>query len=448
MKNEHTVVAIVIFNRFSNLERWITCWYQCVTEGAIENAELVIVHNYYGDETAKEKYSEYCTQHDIHYVPRLGEGYDIGAFQDVCQNRLAGFPNYDYLLWCTDDCIPMQKDFLAPFLTKLANPQVGVACMKLYSGPGYPDHVRTTGFCLRKELAQTLIFPVDTIRTKDDCYNFELRAGERTFYKQILNRGLLAEPVAPDAESPLWDTDFGDRLPRQMEHDQMFATSNPNSPNSEMDTIEKIRARSPLFERFQKEVQLAGCGNLPYFANGYAFEGGLCLEQNPSEFASLCVFLNERKPHATYVEIGSAGGGACLFLHQKVGFERMFSLDDGKHPRASLQPFHFGQIPDLTQYVGDSHAEEATQFLATHVDPAGIDVAFIDGDHSYRGVMCDILLVKPFCKPGTLLIFHDIVAVPDVRQAWLDGANLKLFRPIAEYVGSSVPLGIGVAEVC
>lgn len=436
---KHTVVVVVIYNRFSNLERWIACWKQCATE----DAELVIVHNYYGDESAKEKYGQYCAQRGIQYIPRLGEGYDIGAFQDICRNRLSEFPDYDYLLWCTDDCIPMQKDFIAPFLAKLTLPRVGVACMKLFSGSGYPDHVRTTGFCLRKEIAQALTFPADPIQTKDHCYDFELRAGEKTFYKQILNKGLLAVAVAPDAESPLWDTDFGDRLPRQMEHNQMFGSSKEH-----LDTIQKLQERNPAFEQLQKEVRLAGTDYLPFFANGYAFEGGLYLQQNPDEFAALCALLEERKPHATYVEIGSASGGACLFLHRKLGFKQVLSLDDGKHPRASVQPLHFGEIAGLTQYVGDSHAEAATRFLATHVGPEGIDVAFIDGDHSYRGVMCDILLVKPFCKPGTLIVFHDIVAVADVKQAWLDGASLKLFKPIAEYVGASVPLGIGVAEVC
>ena len=226
-----TIVAVVIYNRFSNLERWVACWKQCATDGA----ELVVVHNHYGDESAKEKYSAYCAQHGIRYVPRLGEGYDIGAFQDVCRDRLTGFPDYDYLLWCTDDCIPMQKDFIAPFLSKLSAPGIGISCMKLYTyagvGPWYPDHVRTTGFCLRKKTAQDLTFPVDPIQTKDHCWDFEVRAGRNTLYGQILSMGLVPGVVAPDSESPLWDTEFDGRLPRQMEHDLIFSPSLPETAN-------------------------------------------------------------------------------------------------------------------------------------------------------------------------------------------------------------------------
>ena len=217
------------------------------------------------------------------------------------------------------------------------------------------------------------------------------------------------------------------------------------SSKEHLDTIDKIRERSPEFAELQKEVRLAGTDPLAFRS---AFEGGLYLQQNPDEFAALCMLLDERKPHATYVEIGSASGGACLFLHRKLNFKQVLSLDDGKHPRAPEQVANFAEIIGLEQYIGDSHAEAATRFLATHVGPEGVDVAFIDGDHSYRGIMCDILLVKPFCKPGTLIVFHDIVAVADVKQAWVDAAALKLFKPIAEYVGASVPLGIGVAEVC
>lgn len=437
MNPKHTVVAVVIYNRFSNLERWIDCWHQCNTS----NAELVIVHNYYGNQSEKEKYSRYCTRHEVKYVPRLGEGYDIGAFQDVCRNRLTDFPDYDYILWCTDDCIPMQKDFITPFIAKLTMPGVGVSCMQISSE--YANHVRTTGFCLRKETAQALTFPTDPIQTKDHCFAFEHRAGAGTLYGQILSMGLVPMAVAPDAESPLWDTEFWRRLPRQTEHDRVFSR-----PKEHLDTIEKIQERNPEFGQLQKEVRLAGTDNLPFFANDYAFEGGLSLQQNPDEFAALCALLEERKPHATYVEIGSASGGACLFLHRKLGFSQVLSLDDGRHPRATEQPANFQEIIGLNQYVGDSHTDAATRFLATHVGPDGIQVAFIDGDHSYEGVMQDILLIKPFCKPGTLIVFHDIVAVPDVKEAWLNGQRLKLFKPIAEYVGQNLPLGIGVAEIC
>src|SRR5678809_1279931 len=133
------IVAVIVFNRIQNIQRWISCWKQCNTQ----NAELVIIHNYYNDEKEKEKFKSLCDQNNIRYVPRNGQGFDIGCFQDVVKERLSGFPNdWDYLLWCTDDVYPMTKDFITPFIEKYTE-RVGITCMKI--SRSVRDHVRTTG---------------------------------------------------------------------------------------------------------------------------------------------------------------------------------------------------------------------------------------------------------------------------------------------------------------
>lgn len=38
----------------------------------------------------------------------------------------------------------------------------------------------------------------------------------------------------------------------------------------------------------------------------------------------------------------------------------------------------------------------------------GVDVLFIDGDHSYKGVLTDWLLYSPLVKVGGIIAFHDI----------------------------------------
>jgi cephalosporin hydroxylase len=215
---------------------------------------------------------------------------------------------------------------------------------------------------------------------------------------------------------------------------------------SEVDTIAAIRSRYPDFSFIRDAIRNAGTDSLSHFGNDYAFEGGLSLQQNPDEFAALCAFLEERGPHRTYVEIGSASGGACLFLYQRLGFERVVSLDDGGHPRAPEQPANFAQIPGIRQYVGDSHAAAAESYLEAELD-GPVDVAFVDGDHSYAGVMQDIELMRRFCQPGSLLIFHDTIAAPDVEKAWLKSIRSDSLKPVAEYVGDERPLGIGIAEI-
>lgn len=213
-----------------------------------------------------------------------------------------------------------------------------------------------------------------------------------------------------------------------------------------LDSLAQIRARHPDFSSVRDRIRASGTDSLSHFGNGYTHEGGLLLQQNPDEFAALTLFLRERKPHRHYMEIGSASGGACLFLSREVGFESIVSLDDGQHPRATAQAEHFAQVPNFTQYLGDSHSAEAREFLKMTARDK-FDVAFIDGDHSYEGVWQDIELTLPFCRTGTLIVLHDTLACDGVKKAWIRMVKEKKLKPLAEYWGEERPLGIGVGEV-
>lgn len=210
-------------------------------------------------------------------------------------------------------------------------------------------------------------------------------------------------------------------------------------------SVAKLEQQSD-FAALRERIRRAGTSSLSHFGNGYTHEGGYHLQQNPDEFASLLLFLQSRAPFAQYLEIGSASGGACLLLSQTVKLGRVLSLDDGQHPDAGLQDRHFAQIPGCVRFLGDSHGVLARQFLETHVREP-LDVAFIDGDHSYSGVTQDVQLVWPHCRPGTLLILHDTVACEGVAQAWWDLNREGRVRPCAEFLGADKPLGIAVAEV-
>jgi predicted O-methyltransferase YrrM len=213
-----------------------------------------------------------------------------------------------------------------------------------------------------------------------------------------------------------------------------------------LDSIGGIKNRHADFVAVRDRVRSAGTDNLDHFGNGYTHEGGLYLQQNPDEFAALTLFLRERGPYRNYLEIGSASGGACLFLYREVGLGNVISLDDGQHPRALSQHEHFSQIENFSQFRGDSHSDDARRFLEEHVHDQ-LDVAFIDGDHSYEGVWQDIELSRPFCRAGALMILHDIVSCEDVGRAWYRCAKDGIVKPLAEFVGAEKPLGIAVGAV-
>lgn len=198
------VVAVVVHKRWDNIQRWLSCWAQCNTY----NAELVIIINSDNGQPVESFYREsYAT--GVKFIHRPNIGYDIGAFQDVCRQRLHGFPDYDYLLWCTDDTIPMDKDFINAFLVQFEK-HIGLTCMQISNE--VTRHVRTTGFCIRKDVAGRLKFPADPITTIQQCLHFEHRGGLRTLMKQVEAMRLYCLQVTPDFEkAPLYDMGFWTR---------------------------------------------------------------------------------------------------------------------------------------------------------------------------------------------------------------------------------------------
>ena len=216
------VVAVIVYSRYSNIERWARCWQKCDAA----SAQLVVVHNFRNEQDMR-MYQSFCRSRGITYVPRPNVGYDIGAFQDVCNNRLAGFPmDFDYLLWCTDDLWPMKKDFVHRYLAGFQDPDVVCVCYEL-SKEVHP-HIRTTGFMLHKDTLPKIRFNVDPIQTKVQCYEFEHRDKQMSLVDQ-LNRFGKSVQVEPDVEHTcMWDTGHNSREAlrrrhrRQMEHYKVF----------------------------------------------------------------------------------------------------------------------------------------------------------------------------------------------------------------------------------
>lgn len=215
-----TVVAVIIWNRFNNLELWLNAWNKCNKAGA----ELIIVHNL---ETNNEKYAQLCKENNIKYIPRVNKGFDIGAFQDVCSERLNGFPNdWDNLLWVTDDCIPMSKNFVEEYLNKLDKDTL--PCYEL--SREVKMHIRTTGFMITKDIAKKLTFPKVKIETREDCYQFEHKS-KNAFYEQVVAMGKKPVMISPLLNSPMWDSGVRAYLKLMPKHEQIFSVIKQNTSN-------------------------------------------------------------------------------------------------------------------------------------------------------------------------------------------------------------------------
>jgi hypothetical protein len=184
------IVTIIVHDRFENLERWVTCMKD-------SPYPLVVIHNDNGD----KKFAQYCRENNVMYFRRDNIGFDIGSFQDVCNDKIEGFPDWDKMLWSTDDTIPVKKDFVEQFLSKFNGHST--PCMEI--SREVTPHIRTTGFLIDKQTAKRLVFPANPITTKDQCYHFEHRGGRQTFFHQLNRMGKRPVMVSALQNSPLWD---------------------------------------------------------------------------------------------------------------------------------------------------------------------------------------------------------------------------------------------------
>lgn len=225
-----------------------------------------------------------------------------------------------------------------------------------------------------------------------------------------------------------------------------------------MDSIQLVKERQVgLYMAMLTKIRIAGTDNLSFFGGGYLIEGGYSLQQNPEEFAAAIVFLMEHLPDASsYLEIGSASGGACRFLYEQLKFGGIITIDDHGHHRWTEQKAHFdsialnamGPIRCMFNYTGDSHSQAAKMWLE-EIGARNIDLAFIDGDHSYEGCRVDLELVLPMCRRDrpSYVMFHDTVACEGVKRVWQEAISDQRIEPVAEYVGTGRPLGIGIGRV-
>lgn len=201
-KNIKISVVVIVYNRFENIVEWIRIWKMCEQL----NSQLTIIHNYDKIEECI-RYKAICMQNGINYILRKNIGFDIAAFQDVCLERLNGFNNeWDFLFWATDDTIPVRRDFLFQYAKILLDDSVGISCMHI--SDEVREHIRTTGFCIKKQVSRKLDF-LSTIKSKNDCYEFEHRS-HRNLLSQVKRMNFKAIMPVPLKDSYVWDKGYWD----------------------------------------------------------------------------------------------------------------------------------------------------------------------------------------------------------------------------------------------
>jgi cephalosporin hydroxylase len=123
----------------------------------------------------------------------------------------------------------------------------------------------------------------------------------------------------------------------------------------------------------------------------------------------------------TYVEIGCyAGGSACLLLQRPN--TKVISIDLG-YPIS--KEIVYQNVKNLNIHSNDYYYLQGNSQTYEMVDSLksltnNIDILFIDGDHSYQGVINDFLLYENLVTPKGYIIFddyNDLQHSPEVKIA-------------------------------
>ena len=144
---------------------------------------------------------------------------------------------------------------------------------------------------------------------------------------------------------------------------------------------------------------------------------GLRIWQYPNQFSKYLVFLSQYAAKInSYMEIGSRYGGTfvthCEYLRCfNESFSKSVAVDLIEIPPLLKEYCSFNKNSFFKQ--SDSTSEEFSQYLNGEF----FDLVFIDGDHSYEGVLSDSEKTRNI---SNIQVFHDITSdpCPGVAEYW------------------------------
>ena len=197
----------------------------------------------------------------------------------------------------------------------------------------------------------------------------------------------------------------------------------------------------PSRDELVKLIEAAGSGGAEFFGFPERADG-LYLQQDPEEFAAFVHFMaTKAAPARLSLDIGVASGGQTKFLRDYFAAEKTIVVDLGQHSQFP----HWARIKKsvnsdiVLEIIADSHAPAVREKLLPYA--GAIDFAFVDGDHSYRGLKKDVFLVKELLRPGGMMVLHDTLAVAGCRRVHeelLASTDFELLRNFQNRFGISV----------
>lgn len=210
------VACLLVYNRYWNLERWLTAWNFSYHYGV----KFYVIHNE-GTPRVNKKIDSVVTKFPVERIRHTNAGLDIGTFRDAIKGEIFPEKDWQQLFWFVDDALPLSKTFLLPYIDILEVPYVGLACAEI--SQEHKEHVRTNALGIKRCVADNIVFP-DGPLNKEACYQFEHRAIGTTLSEQVATLGYRYMQVATKPDEYIWD--IGLRL--HLNHWDRFFTEFPD----------------------------------------------------------------------------------------------------------------------------------------------------------------------------------------------------------------------------
>ncbi|MBA4445019.1 class I SAM-dependent methyltransferase [Cylindrospermopsis raciborskii CS-506_D] len=145
-------------------------------------------------------------------------------------------------------------------------------------------------------------------------------------------------------------------------------------------------------------------------------------------------YLSRGLSRGVVVEIGSYLGASTCFLAAGCSYKggHVYAVDTWENQAMSegLRDTYQEFLQNTADYKSN-----ITPIRSFSVDAAQdfsqlVDLLFVDGDHSYEGVMADLKAWLPKLKPKAWLVLHDI--------GWAEGVN-QAIREVVEPISCGKP---------
>jgi predicted O-methyltransferase YrrM len=144
--------------------------------------------------------------------------------------------------------------------------------------------------------------------------------------------------------------------------------------------------------------------------------------QTPWEWDAFIEYIVLPTNPERIVEIGSFFGATLWsFIQNSPRLKTILSLDlpigpeDGRYQTMIESRAKWKDWSDkIVEVIGDSHSEEVRTKVYNKI--RDVDILFIDGDHSRRGVEADYEMYKDLVRDGGVIAFHDSVGLPSVKS--------------------------------